>query len=58
MREDARRAVTAYASVHPKDLFGAHHYDLAQYGLHADELMERFAWYVDRYGVNVEPVAR
>ena len=38
----------------PEGQFGAHRYDLAEYGLDAGELAERFAGYTDRYGIAVE----
>jgi len=50
----ARDAIAAYVNAHPKGKFGTHGYDLAEYGLEAGELAERFAGYVDRYGVAVE----
>jgi hypothetical protein len=50
----ARRAMAAYAAAHPKNLFGSHRYDLGQFGLDAGELAERFAGYVERYGVATE----
>jgi len=50
----ARDAIVAYVKAHPKGKFGTHGYDLADYGLDAGELAERFAGYVDRYDVAVE----
>ncbi|HEX7132157.1 MAG TPA: sulfotransferase [Iamia sp.] len=50
----AEAAMTAYVAAHPKGAFGRHGYDLATYGLDAHALRERFAGYVDRYGVAVE----
>lgn len=47
-------AMAAYVAAHPKGSFGRHGYDLATYGLDAGALRERFAGYVDRYGVAVE----
>jgi len=47
----ARHAMAAYAAAHPKNRFGSHRYDLGQLGLDAEELAERFAGYVGRYGV-------
>jgi hypothetical protein len=45
------RAVAAYVAAHPRGEFGAHKYDVAQYGLDAAELAERFSAYTDRYDV-------
>jgi hypothetical protein len=50
----ARHAVAAYVSAHPKGKLGTHGYDLAEFGLDAGELAERFAGYIDRYDVAVE----
>ena len=50
----AHGAIAAYVNAHPKGKFGTHRYDLAEYGLDAGELAERFAGYVDRYDVAVE----
>jgi hypothetical protein len=50
----ARDAMTAYVNAHPKTEFGTHGYNLEEFGLDADELTERFAGYVDRYGIPVE----
>ena len=47
----AADAIAAYVAAHPKDRFGTHTYDLATYGLDADEIRERFETYVERYGV-------
>ena len=47
----ARAAMTAYVAAHPKDGMGVHGYDLAEFGLDAAQLAERFAGYVDRYDV-------
>jgi hypothetical protein len=48
---DARDAIAASVNAHPKGKFGTHGYDLAEFGLDADDLAERFAGYVDRYDV-------
>ncbi len=47
----ARTAIAAYVDAHPRGEFGAHRYDVSEYGLDADELAERFAGYTDRYDV-------
>jgi hypothetical protein len=48
---DARDPIAASVHAHPKGKFGTHGYDLAEFGLDADELAARFAGYVDRYDV-------
>ena len=50
----ARDAIAAHVNAHPKDEFGTHEYGLTEFGLDASELAERFAGYIDRYGVTVE----
>jgi hypothetical protein len=56
LRVSAR--IRAYVESHPKGQFGAHRYDLAEFGLHPDQLSERFAGYIDRYGIARERAAR
>jgi anti-sigma factor RsiW len=53
----ARDAVSRYAAAHPKGLRGAHQYDLSAFGLDAATLRERFAGYIDRYGIAPETAA-
>ena len=53
----ARENVGRYAAAHPKGLRGAHEYDLTAFGLDAATLRERFAGYVDRYGIAAETAA-
>ncbi len=48
------RAIADYVDAHPKGQFGAHTYDVAEFGLDADELGERFAGYLERYDVRRE----
>jgi hypothetical protein len=57
LSDAARQAVASYAAAHPKDRFGTHHYDLTEFGLQSGELAERFAGYVERYGVEPESAA-
>lgn len=54
----AREAMTAYVAAHPKDGMGVHGYDLAEFGLDAAQLAERFSDYVDRYRVPSNRLAR
>ena len=48
------QAIADYVDAHPKGQFGAHAYDVAEFGLDADVLAERFAGYLDRYDVRRE----
>jgi len=52
--DSARAAISRYAAAHPKGVRGTHEYDLAEFGLRAGELRERFAGYTERYGVAPE----
>lgn len=54
LSNDVRERVAAYAVAKPKDSRGAHRYSLAQVGLDAAEERERFAFYMDHYGVAPE----
>jgi hypothetical protein len=47
----AREAIAAYAAAHPKGAKGEHRYDVAEFGLDAAELRERFAGYVARHAI-------
>src|SRR5262249_22057933 len=47
--DDAAAAIDNYAKAHPKGQFGAHRYDLTEFGLDGDQLSERFAEYPERY---------
>lgn len=47
----ALAAMTAHVESRPKGRFGKHGYDLAQFGLNAGALNERFAHYIDRYNI-------
>ena len=49
--DGAAKAVADYVEAHPRGQFGAHRYDVAEYGLDAGELAERFAGYAERYAV-------
>jgi len=50
----ARDAIAAYVNAHPKGMFGAHRYDLGEFGLDPADLAARFAGYIDRYDVAIE----
>jgi len=49
------KAIVEYVDSHPKGQFGAHTYDVAEFGLDAATLGERFAGYIERYHVPREP---
>src|SRR5262249_13310716 len=49
--DTAAKAITEYVDAHPRGQFGAHKYDVSEYGLEAGELAERFRGYTDRYDV-------
>jgi hypothetical protein len=54
--EIGAKAISAYVDAHPKGQFGTHTYDVAEFGLDADELAERFRGYTEHYGVRREAV--
>jgi len=56
--ETARDAMAAYVAAHPKDGMGVHGYDLAEFGLDATELRDRFSDYIARYDVPSAGFAR
>ena len=45
----SRDAVTTWASSHEPGAHGTHAYDLADFGLDADQVRERFAPYIESY---------
>lgn len=51
LAEDARAAIETYVAANGKGKFGVHGYNLAEFGLDEGAIAERFASYVDRYGV-------
>jgi hypothetical protein len=54
LSEDARGAIEGFVAANGKGKFGVHGYDLADYGLDAAELEDRFGGYIARYGVSRE----
>ncbi|MFC7674109.1 sulfotransferase family protein [Mycolicibacterium sp. GCM10028919] len=50
----ARDGIAAFVAANPKGRFGTHGYRVADFGLAADALRERFAAYVERYAIPVE----
>ncbi len=51
LSDAAAGAMNAYIAGHPKDKHGKHEYDLATYGLTLEQVNERFASYVARFGI-------
>ncbi|NNL68268.1 MAG: sulfotransferase [Myxococcales bacterium] len=47
----AREAMDAYSASHPQGKHGKHEYDLASFGLTREAVRERFADYVERFGL-------
>lgn len=54
LSESAARAMAGYVAANPKGKFGAHRYDLREFGLDAGEIADRFAGYVEHHGVVLE----
>ncbi|MCU1393849.1 MAG: hypothetical protein JWM34_2277 [Ilumatobacteraceae bacterium] len=51
---DARQAMSDHVSSRPQGKFGKHSYNLEEFGLDGAALRERFAGYVERYGIPLE----
>ena len=49
--EAARAALEAYSADHPKDRHGKHEYDLSTFGLTGEGVRDRFAAYIERFGL-------
>lgn len=47
LTEAARSAIRAHAEANPKGKYGRHEYDLASHGLTEDDVLERFAFYLE-----------
>lgn len=54
LSDGAAAAIAEHVAANPKGKFGTHRYDLAEFGLRAGEVAERFAGYVERYDVVLE----
>ena len=54
LADEARAAMESYVAANGKAKFGVHGYDLADFGLDAAEVAERFAAYVARYDISPE----
>lgn len=52
----AAAGMQAHLDANPKGRFGTHRYDVADFGVSAGALRERFASYLDRYEVSATPV--
>ncbi len=50
---EAEAAMEGYIAANPKGKHGTHSYDLAEYGLSVGGVRERFAGYIERYGIPV-----
>jgi hypothetical protein len=50
----SRRAIADYAAAHPQGRHGRLRYDLAEFGLDAGALRERFRPYTERFGLRLE----
>ncbi len=53
---EAESRMRAFLADNPQDKHGAHRYGLADAGLDADALRRRFAGYLERYGIEPEPL--
>jgi len=51
----SRASVEAFIAEDAKDRHGAHAYTAEEFGLDPARLRRRFGWYIERFGVHVEP---
>jgi hypothetical protein len=51
---EAEAAWAAFMATHPRGVHGTVEYDLAQFGLDADEIRRACAFYVERFGIRLE----
>ncbi|MFL2935235.1 MAG: sulfotransferase family protein [Myxococcota bacterium] len=49
MTAEAEKVMQDHVANHPRGKHGSHEYDLASYGLDADQVRERLKWYIDRF---------
>jgi hypothetical protein len=54
LTEQAAAAMAAHVAQNPRGKYGAHTYDLAEFGVDQAAIRERFAGYVSRYDVPLE----
>jgi len=54
LTDEAVAAMQAMLDAKPKGKFGKHEYRLEDYGLSRGEVLERFAGYIERYGIAVK----
>ena len=54
LTDAARGAMHTYMDANPKGKHGKHEYDLAEYGLDRAGVHQRFAGYIDRFGIPVK----
>jgi hypothetical protein len=54
----ALRAMAEYVESHPKGRFGHHAYDVAEFGLDAELITDRFRRYVEHYDIPLEQSAK
>jgi hypothetical protein len=51
--DGVRTALEAHSAAHPQGKHGRHEYALADYGLTEPRVLERFAPYIERFGIAV-----
>ena len=49
----ARDAITAYVADHPRGKHGSHDYHLREFGLSEQQVLDRFATYIETYDIEV-----
>lgn len=51
--DDARAAITTYIADHPRGKHGSHDYHLKEFGLSEQQVLDRFAPYIETYNIEV-----
>ena len=54
MSTTAEKQIAQYAADHPMGKHGKHEYDLEQFGLSEKQVLERFAFYIERFNVPMD----
>lgn len=51
--EDVQQLIASYVADHPRNKHGSHDYQLAQFGLTEQQVLDRFAHYIETYNIKV-----
>jgi hypothetical protein len=51
--QDVQQLIASYVADHPRNKHGSHDYQLAQFGLTEQQVLDRFAHYIETYNIKV-----